>query len=149
MRRSDFIKRFKDDRRDTDLQQMRLAIDAHAEWAARLIESDPSWTWEPEEPEGFNEWFEANRRDQEGKNGAGWALAGWRAALAHQEAQERTNATPPDPGVRRREIEAQIEAWARFQAGYGPTSCLESARASELVSAGRSLLRNYLKLEGY
>lgn len=81
--------------------------------------------WDPEEPEGFREWFE--RWDTDGgpvPDIEGAALAGWNARLAHQEAQQRTIEPKVDPGVRCKEIEAQIDAWAEELHSRGSQSLI-------------------------
>jgi len=137
-------------------------------------------TWDPEEPEGFREWWAGGRSTHQ------WVrdecLAAWSACLAHQQtspdstkkswwgdmtfeeidraitqgvapgsrdsggfivvpngymawkgrqkAQVRPIEPRVDPEVRRKEIKAQIEAWA-FE-GWGPPS---------MKTAGRTLLQ--------
>lgn len=98
--------------------------------------------WDPEEPEGFAEWSGWRTQHQWVRDEC---LAAWNACLSRQEAQQRTIKPKVDPEVRRKEIEAQIEAWAHFQ--YGLWSARVSA--SEWTAAARGLLRNYLHLEGY
>jgi hypothetical protein len=143
-------------------------------------------TWDPEEAEGFAEWYRkwypTYEPDQDLEGDAMdrvFALACWSACLAHQgaggglsskeieaacanlginlecggcaalfyagvndcphdractrqEAQGRTIPPEVDPEVRRKEIKAQIEAWAVDGWGLGPDT---------MASAGRSLLR--------
>jgi hypothetical protein len=83
--------------------------------------------FDSEEPEGFKEWYRKwyptyePDRDLEGDEmDRVFALACWNACLAHQEARGRTISPEADPEVRRKEIEAQIEAWADIW--FGPNA---------------------------
>lgn len=112
MKRSEFVKRAQfallQCLSATDEAVMHSKLHEAAEVAA-----DCSTTWDPEEPEGFREWFDAWDHDGVPRipDLEEMARLAWNACLAHQEAQERTIEPEVDPEVRRKEIEAQIASW--------------------------------------
>lgn len=113
-----------------------------------IVEAKLTPSWDPEEPEGFREWWEQQPVIALGLSvpkAKALCLSAWNACLSLQEAQQRTIKPKVDPEVRRKEIEAKIESWAHFQ--YGVLSA--RVPVNEWIAAARGLLRNYLRLEGY
>lgn len=94
-------------------------------------------TWDPEEPEGFREWWE--QQPVIALKARALCLSAWNACLARQEAQQRTIEPEVDPEVRRKEIEAQIESWAGFIFRGGVNQIRYSRRALE--GDAKNLLR--------
>lgn len=75
--------------------------------------------WDPEEPEGFEGfWLDPAMNGLRVRANRHACLAAWNACLSRQEAQQRAIEPKVDPEVRRKEIEAQIDAWLE---NYGIT----------------------------
>lgn len=100
-------------------EYMRLIGTAVGLERAAEIAEEAGVTWDPEWPPGFEAfWLDPAMNGLRVKANQHACLAAWNACLSRQEAQQRTIERKVDPEVRRKEIEAQIEAWLGY---YGIT----------------------------
>lgn len=114
------------------MRNLEPTITPHNLDAACTLAEELGAAWDPEEPEGFHEWYQ----EWVGRVGGMFAVEdelrkAWMACLAHQEAQHRAIDHKVDREVRREEIEVQIDAWRRDQGGL---------KGGGLEASGRALL---------